>query len=406
MTTGPGPVRKAALAFIFVTVALDMLALGIIVPVLPKLVLEFEGGDSAGAASIYGVFGTTFAAMQFLCAPLLGALSDRLGRRPVILISTVGLGLDYVIMALAPSIAWLFAGRVLSGICSASISTAGAYITDVTPPERRAASFGLINAGFGFGFVVGPAVGGLLGSVDPRLPFWGAAALSLTSALYGLFVLPESLTAEARAAFEWRRANPVGAFLGLRRHGQVLAIAAVMFFSHIAHEVNPSTFVLYTDYRYAWDARTVGLALAAIGVLSVVVGGAVRVVVDYLGERATLLAGLVVGASGLALQGVAASGRLFAAGVPLVALWGLAGPTAQALMTRQVEPSEQGRLQGTIAGLRAVGDMIGPVLFTSVFAASIGRLPAWDLPGAPFLLAACLLGASATLAWRVTRRTK
>ncbi len=399
------PVRKAALAFIFVTVALDMLALGITAPVLPKLVLEFEGGNTASAAAIVGLFGTMYSGMQFVCAPLLGGLSDRFGRRPVILLSNLGLGLDYIIIALAPSVSWLLVGRVLSGICGASYTTAGAYIADVTPAERRAAGFGLISAAFGLGFVVGPALGGLAGSVDPRLPFWIAAGLCLANALYGLAILPESLPAERRAAFEWRRANPVGALLLLRGHAHVLGLAAVVFVSAVAHEVQPSIFVLYTDYRYRWDTRTVGLVLAAVGVSSAIVGaGLVRVVVDRLGERRSLLLGLAFGASGFAVYGLASTGAVFSAGIPLLALWGLAGPAAQALMTRQVGSTEQGRLQGAITGLQGVAFMIGPALFTGTFAAFIGERTDWQLPGAPFLLAALLLATSFAIAWRVAPR--
>jgi len=399
--------RRAALAFIFVTVVLDMLALGIIVPVLPKLVLDFEGGDSASAAAIFGVFSTAFAAMQFLFSPLLGALSDRFGRRPVVLISNLGLGLDYVVMALAPSVGWLFAGRIISGICAATFSTAGAYIADVTPVDRRAASFGMLSAAFGLGFVIGPAVGGLLGSVDPRLPFWSAAGLSLANATYGFFILPESLPPERRAGFQWQRANPVGAVLMLREHAQVLGIAGVVFLSAIAHEVQPTMWVLYTDYRYRWDTRTVGLTLAVLGVCSAAVGGGlVRVVVSRLGERNSLLLGLLFGVAGFTVYGLAPIGVLFCAAIPLVSLWGLAGPAAQALMTRHVGPSEQGRLQGAVSGLQGVAFMIGPGLFTSAFAAAISKQAAWHLPGAPFFLAAVILAASFVVAWRVTKRQK
>ena len=223
--------RRAAVAFIFVTVVLDMLALGMIVPVLPKLVIQFLGGDTAHAARIYGLFGTVWALMQFVFAPLLGALSDRCGRRPIVLLSNFGMGLDYIVMALAPTLNWLFAGRVVSGITAASIPTAGAYIADVTPPEKRAAAFGLIGAAFGIGFVLGPALGGLLGAVNPRLPFWVAGGLSLANAMYGLFVLPESLPVERRAGFAWQRANPVGALNLLRSHPELFGLAAANLLS-------------------------------------------------------------------------------------------------------------------------------------------------------------------------------
>ena len=234
MTTS-SPHRRAAFAFVFITVLLDMFALGVIIPVLPNLIEDFMGGNTAKAATIYGIFGTVWALMQFICSPILGTLSDRFGRRKVILLSNVGLGLDYVLMALAPTIGWLFVGRVISGITAASVSTAGAYIADVTPPEQRAAKFGLLGAAFGFGFVVGPALGGVLGDIDPRLPFWVAAGFSLANAMYGLFVLPESLPVEKRSAFSWRKANPIGALRLLRSHRELWGLASVGFLSNLAH---------------------------------------------------------------------------------------------------------------------------------------------------------------------------
>lgn len=397
-------IRRATFAFIFVTVTLDMLALGIIVPVLPKLVLQFEGGDSASAAEIYGAFGTVFAAMQFLFAPTLGAVSDRFGRRAVILLSNVGLGLDYIMMALAPSVRWLFLGRAIGGICAATFSAPMAYVTDVTPPEKRAASFGTLSAAFGLGFVIGPAFGGVLGSVNPRLPFWVAASLSLTNAAYGLFVLPESLPPSDRAPFSWRRGNPVGALLLLREHAAVLSLAAVVFLYRTAHEVLPSTFVLYTDHRYGWDTRTVGLVLAVLGVSSVVVQGfLVRASVARFGERRSLLVGLACGVAGFVAHGTAPTGRVFVLGVPLIALCGLTTPSVQALMTQRVEASAQGRLQGALAGLQGVAGMIGPVFFTTVYATSIAPDRAREFPGAAFLLAAALTTGALAVARRATR---
>ncbi|HKP95401.1 MAG TPA: TCR/Tet family MFS transporter [Fibrobacteria bacterium] len=399
------PVRKAALAFIFVTVVLDMLALGITIPVLPKLILEFKGRDSAQAAAVFGAFGTLFAAMQFFFAPVLGAVSDRFGRRPAILFSNFGLGLDYILMALAPSLAWLFVGRAISGICAASFSIPSAYIADVTTPEKRAAGYGLMGAAFGLGFVIGPAFGGLLGDMDPRLPFWVAAGLSLANALYGLFILPESLPPEKRAAFGWARANPAGSFLLLRKYPEVRIVAVVAFFSYLAHEVLPSMWVLYTDYRYHWSAKTVGLTLAVVGVFSALVqGGLIRKGVAYLGERRALLLGLFCGAAGFAVYGLAPTPAIFFLGIPFGALWGFAGPSAQAIMSQRVDPTEQGRLQGALAGLRGVSGMIGPAVFTAVFAWSIGPGAPRPMPGAPFLLAAILLSASLLIAFSAAGR--
>jgi MFS transporter, DHA1 family, tetracycline resistance protein len=403
-SAGPPPARKAAVAFIFVTLLLDALALGVSVPVLPKLVLQFEGGDSADAAAVFGVFGTAFSAMQFLFAPVLGTLSDRLGRRPVILLALFGLGLDYVVMALAPSLGWLFVGRLLSGACAANYSTASAYIADVTPPEQRAKSFGMLGAAFGIGFVIGPAIGGVLGEIGLRVPFWVAAGLTLANAVYGLFVLPESLPPDRRSRFDWRQANPIGALRLVGSYRNVLGLVAVLFLYRVAHDVQPSMWVLYTDYRYHWDARTVGLMLALMGVLGAITSATlVGPIVRVLGERAALVFGLACGAAGFTLYGLAPTGVLFAAGIPFIAGWFVSGPAAQTLLTSRVDPSEQGRLQGAVASVQGVASVIAPGLFTGVFAAAIDDSAGIHLPGAPFLLAAALLVVSAAIAWRATR---
>jgi MFS transporter, DHA1 family, tetracycline resistance protein len=400
----PWTPRRAALAFIFVTVLLDMLAFGMVIPVLPRLVVRFLGGDTARGAAVYGLFGTVFALMQLVFAPVQGALSDRFGRRPVILLSNFGLALDYAVMALAPTLGWLFVGRVISGITSASFSTAGAYIADVMPPEKRAGGFGMLSAAFGVGFVLGPAVGGVLGAVHPRLPFCVAGGLSLLNATYGLLVLPESLPPERRGTFDLRRANPVGALALLHSHPKLFGLATASFLNYVAHDVQPTMFVLYTSYRYAWDARTVGLVLALLGVCSVIVGGVlVQPVVTRFGERRVLLGALLAGAAGFALYGWAPTGAVFFGGIPILALWGLAFPATQGLMTRFVSPSEQGQLQGAITSLRGIAGLIAPVLFTQAFAFFIAPQRDWKLPGAPFLLAALLVSVAMVLAWRVTR---
>ncbi len=395
--------RRAALAFIFITIVLDMFALGMIIPVLPHLIEDFMGGDTAGAAKVYGVFGTVWALMQFFAMPVIGALSDRFGRRRVILLSNLGLGLDYVLMALAPNLAWLFVGRVISGITAASVSTGMAYIADVTPPEKRAAAFGRVGIAFGLGFVLGPALGGLLGGVDPRLPFWVAAGLSLANAMYGLFILPESLPPERRRKFEWRRANPLGSLKLLRSHPELSGMAVVMFLSNLAHAALPATFVLYAGYRYGWDARDVGLVLASVGICSAIVQGAVvGPAVRRLGERRVLLTGLTCGAVGFFAYGLAPTGMLFLAAVPVVALWGLASPAAQGLMTRHIGPTEQGALQGATGSVMGIATMIGPWLFAATFAYFIGEGTRWHLPGAAFMLAALLLALGAVVAARIT----
>jgi DHA1 family tetracycline resistance protein-like MFS transporter len=394
--------KGAAVAFIFVTVLLDMLALGVVIPILPKLIESFVGNDTASAARIFGLFGTVWALMQFLFSPVVGSLSDRLGRRPVVLLSNFGLAADYVLMALAPSLWWLFIGRVISGITSSSISTAFAYIADVTPPEKRATVFGKIGVAFGAGFILGPALGGVFGDVSPRLPFWIAAGLSFLNWLYGLLILPESLPKARRSPFHWRSANPVGA-LHLLRSDRVLAgLSLANFFAQLAHVVLPSVFVLYAGYRYGWDVRTVGLVLAAVGVLSMVVQGlAIGPIVKSFGERQALLFGLACGAIGLFIYGAAPSGLWFCLGLPVNALWGVAGAATQALMTRRVSPEQQGQLQGATSSVQSVSQMLGPFLFTLIFAWFIGDSAPARLPGAPFLLAGALL----TLALAVAART-
>src|SRR6202795_713216 len=398
---GVTPARGAAVAFIFVTILLDMLALGLILPILPKLVESFVDNDTARAAEIFGLFGTAWALMQFVFSPVLDGLSDRFGRRPVVLLSNLGLALDYVLMALAPSLTWLFVGRVISGITSASVSTAFAYIADVTPAEQRAAVFGKVGVAFGAGFILGPAVGGLLGGMDPRLPFWVAAGLSFANTLYGLLILPESLPPDRRSPFRWKSANPLGA-LDLLRSDRILAgLSVVHFLAQVAHVVLPSTFVLYATYRYGWDTTTVGLTLALVGICSMAVqGAAIGPIVKRFGERRALLLGLGCGALGFLIYGAAPTGPWFWLGIPVMALWGVAGAAIQALTTQRVAPDQQGQLQGATSSVQSVSQLVGPFLFTLTFTYFIGANAPVRLPGAPFLLAALLLLLALLLAMR------
>jgi DHA1 family tetracycline resistance protein-like MFS transporter len=401
----PAAARPAALAFIFVTVTLDMLSFGLVIPVLPRLVEGFLAGDTAQAAWVFGVFSFAFNGMQFLCSPVLGALSDRFGRRPVILLSNLGLGLDYVLMALAPSVGWLLAGRVIAGGCAATVSTAFAYIADVTAPERRAKAMGLVGVAFGLGFVVGPALGGLLGATDPRLPFWVAAGLSLANFLFGLLVLPESLPPEKRTArFRPRQANPIGALALLRAHPGLPGLAAVSFLKGLSHVVLPVVFVLYAGWRYGWDETTLGLTLAIVGVCSAVVQGLlVGPAVARLGERRALLLGLGCGAAGFAGFGLAPNGWWFWACLPVFSLWDISGPALQALATRRVGADSQGALQGAFGSLQGIAGLVGPFLFAGSFAFAIGAGAWMGLPGLPFLLAAAMVAGAAAIAWRVGR---
>src|SRR5882757_2710575 len=403
-TTSAPSVGAAAFTFILIMVAFDFLAFGIIAPVLPDLIRQFENGDFARASSVTGYFGLAWATMQFIFSPILGAWSDRFGRRPVILISCFGLSMDYVFMALAPSLRWLFVGRLISGITTSNVATAFAYVTDVTKPEERAKPFGLISAAFGLGFVIGPAVGGWLGNRNLRFPFWAAAALSFGNALYGYFVLPESLPPERRAKSAWHMANPLGALRLLRSNTELAGLAVVTTLYYLAHNSLPSMWALYTEYRYAWSRRDVGLSLSVVGVCAAVVSVVlVGPFVKRFGERRSLLSGLLFGTIGFAGFAVATRGWMLMAVIPFIALWGIAAPAIQSLMARHVDPTAQGKLQGAINSLRAVTGMAGPVLFTQVFAVAISPRYGLHLPGAPYYLAALLLCSSLLLAVYVTR---
>lgn len=400
-------VRRPAIAFILAVVVIDVLAMGIIIPVLPKLVEQFMHGNTAEAARIYGLFGTAWALMQFIWSPIIGALSDRFGRRPVLLLSCTGLGLDYILMAFAPNLSWLFIGRVISGITAASFSTAGAYIADVTAPEKRAAAFGLIGAAFGIGFIIGPVFGGVLGAIDPRLPFKIAAALALANATYGYFVVPESLSRDKREGFSWKRANPIGSLKLLRGHPELFGLASVGMLNSLAHYVLPSTFVLYTGYRYGWDIKHVAWCLAAVGVCSVIVqGGLVKPFVKKFGERQSVMIGLFCGAVGFAIYGLAGNAGWFYLGIPIFAMLGVFSPAAQGLMTRHVSPSEQGQLQGANSSIMGIAGLIAPALFTQTFAFFIADKQLLQIPGAPFLLASLLMILAMFVAWRVTRNER
>ena len=391
--------------FIWITVALDILAIGVVIPVLPHLIKQFVGGSVETAAWWVGVFGSVFALSQFLASPLQGALSDRFGRRPVVLLSNLGLGLDFVLMALANTLPLLFLGRVLAGITSASISTANAYIADITPAEKRAGAFGMLGAAFGIGFVIGPALGGVLGEIDVRLPFWVAAGLSLANFLYGVFVLPESLPPARRSPrFDVKRANPLGALRLLGEARGVAGLAGVVFLSQLAHYVLPSVYVLYTDYRYGWSELEVGLTLGLVGVCNALVQAVlVRKLVPRIGERRAVGIGLACGIVGFVVMGVATTAEVFLLSIPLMALWGLAGPATQSLVTQRIAPELQGRLQGSLASLVATAGIAGPLLFTAIFRLFIGEQPPAYVPGAAFLLSALLLVSAWALAHRATR---
>ena len=402
------PRRRAAVALIYITVVLDMLAFGIVIPVLPHLIEQLAGGGIANAAWWVGVFSTVFAAVQFAFSPVQGALSDRFGRRPVILISNAGLSLNFVLLALAPTLWLLFFARVLLGMTAASFTTANAYIADITPKEKRAAAYGILGSAFGLGFIIGPGVGGFLGHYDLRLPFWVAAALAACNFLYGLFVLPESLPKERRTPrFEMHSAHPLGSLALLRRYPLVMGLAVVMFLVYLAHYVLQTTFVLYADYRYGWGPQAVGYVLMLVGACDGLVQAVLtRRLAPRFGERRLMLGGMLCGIGAFLVMGLANTGFIFLLGIPLMALWGLSQPPIQSIMTHQVDPNEQGRLQGAISSLASFAGIFGPFLFAQVFSFSISPASPWHLPGLAFVLSAVLLAIGTVIAVRVMRHVK
>jgi DHA1 family tetracycline resistance protein-like MFS transporter len=408
--TAQPPATRAAVVFIFITLMLDVLAMGVIIPVWPKLIEGFMGtANQSDAVRIGSWLGFVWAIMQFVFQPIQGALSDRFGRRPVLLLSMTGLGLDYILMALAPDLWWLFVGRAISGATAASFGTANAYIADVTPVEKRPAAFGMMGAAFGIGFIAGPLLGGFVGSYDPHYPFWVAAALCLMNALYGYFILPESLPKERRSTFSLKNANPVGSFRLLASDAHLAWLAAAQFFYMVAHNVYPAIFVWFTMYRYGWDPAKNSWALALTGVMSIVVqGGLVGPVVKALGERRSMIVGLSCGITAFLIYAVGPSDISIWIAIPIGALWGFYGPAAQTLMTQSVPANQQGALQGALGSLMGISMIIAPILYPRVFAAAIdfnAATPLPDLPilGAPFFVAAFLLMCALAIVWRSTQ---
>jgi DHA1 family tetracycline resistance protein-like MFS transporter len=389
------PARTAAFGFVFATAVMNALSFGLMIPVLPSLIRSFFGSATAAATASAAewqfIFGVTWGAMQFVCGPILGMLSDRYGRRPVMLISIFGLALDFLVMAFAPTLIWLLLGRLLNGATAASFSTANAYVADITPPERRARNFGWMSSAFSVGFLLGPTVGGLLADINIRLPFLVAAGLCGVNWLYGLFVLPESLPPARRvAAFSWFRANPVASLNLLRSHHELLPLACVNFLFQLAQQVLPNIFVLYTTLRYHWSLSFLGATFFITGALGIAVQSlVVAPVVARVGERGAVLLGAAAGATGFAIYAMAPSGPIYFVGMPVFALMGLMQPGLQGLMTQRVGASEQGRLQGANQSTGGIASILGPTIFPLTFAFALRRVP--DMPGLPILVAAGLL---------------
>ncbi len=399
--------RKPALGFIFITLLLDILGVGLIIPILPKLIEELSGGNVSAASHAFGWLAALYSMMQFICAPVLGSLSDRFGRRPVILGSLLGSGFDYLLLALAPTLPWFFLGRIIAGITGANITAANAYIADVSPPEKRAANFGLVGAAFGLGFIIGPAMGGWLGHYGLRVPFYAAAGLTFLNWFYGLFVLPESLPRDQRRAFDWKRANPVGSFVALRRHPELFGLTETYFLIGLAHQVFPATWVLYTSYRYHWTSGEVGLSLALVGVMAAIVQGVLAGrIIPKLGERRAIIVGLTNATVFLTAYGLATQGWIIYVLLVIGSFGGIAMPALQALVSRYVPLNEQGAVQGALSSLGSLAGILGPLLATGLFGYFISDRVPVRVPGAAFFASALLIFAALLLALRAFRRTK
>jgi DHA1 family tetracycline resistance protein-like MFS transporter len=399
-----------ALVFIFITMFVDTVGLGIIIPVAPKIIADLTGPYATNAAAMSasaawgGWLQTSFAAMLFLFSPLIGNLSDRFGRKPVLIASLLFLGFDYFITAIAPTIWWLFVSRILSGIAGAAYVTANAYIADVSPPEKRAANFGLTGAAFGIGFVVGPAIGGLLGQYGVRVPFFAAAALAVANALFGLLVMKESLPLEKRRSFEWWRANPVGSLMALKRYPMVLGFIGVLVLMRLAHDANPVIWSYYVYLKFHWTTAQLGWALAFLGmVMAFVFGFLTRIAIPKLGEHNAAIIGLLAGAAGFAGYAFATQGWMMYPWMLVWSLMGLAMPTINAIISKHVPGNEQGELQGALASIGGVTSIVAPVLLTTVFSYFTGPATPVYFPGSAFLAAGVMLALAALLIMRLDR---
>ena len=399
--------RGHAVLFVAITILLDTIGFGLIIPVMPALLTELTGETVERAAILGGYLAFSYAIMQFVFAPVLGNLSDRFGRRPVLLFAIGALGVDYIVLGLAPTFAWLFLGRIVAGIAGASFTPAYAYVADVTPPDRRAQSFGMVSAAFGIGFILGPALGGLLGGLGPRAPFFAAAGLSLANLAYGAFVLKESLPPDKRRRFEWRRANPLGTLLQLRRLPMVTGLLAALFLWSVAHQVMPATWSFYTKFRFQWSEAMIGASLAAAGlVMALSQTALLPVVVPRLGERRTAMLGITVAGLGYVGYAIATAGWMMFAWLATWLFGAMVMPSTNALMSRRVSADAQGELQGAVASLFSLSSIVGPPLMTQLFGRFASPAAPVHLPGAAFLAAALLAAVALMVYWLVTRESR
>ncbi len=399
--------RQAAVGFIFITLIIDVMGWGLIIPVMPKLISELKGVTINEASSYGSVLISAYAITQFIFAPFIGNLSDRFGRRPVLLASLLGFGIDYIILALSPTYGWLFAGRIIAGITGASFTTGAAYIADISTTETRAKNFGLIGAAFGLGFVIGPALGGLLAGLGLRAPFYAAAGLCLLNALYGYFILPESLAPENRRPFDWKKANPLGALRLLKKYPGIDKLAFCFFLIYLAAQAVQGNWSFFTIYRFHWSESMVGLSLAAVGLLvGAVQGGLTRIINPRLGNERSVYTGLLLYTAGLLLFAFANQGwMMFAILVPYC-LGGIAGPALQSILATHIPPNEQGALQGTLTSLMSLTTIIGPLIMNNLFNYFTSPKAPFYFPGIFFLLAAIFMLFSALIAWTVLNREK
>ncbi|MCA0232499.1 MAG: TCR/Tet family MFS transporter [Bacteroidetes bacterium] len=397
--------RNSALLFIFITLLIDVTGIGIIIPVFPKLITELIHGDLS-QASLYGGWLTfAYSVMQFIFSPILGGLSDQYGRRPVLLASLFGFGIDYIFLGFAPSIGWLFVGRLIAGVLGASFTTAGAYIADVSPPEKRAQNFGLIGAAFGLGFIIGPMLGGLLGQYGARVPFFVSAGLALLNWLYGYFVLPESLLPENRRPFDWKRANPVGSLRHLKKYPVIFGLVIPLVLIYIAGYATQSTWTYFTMERFGWDEKWVGYSLAFVGVMAALVqGGLTRTIIPRLGNTKSIYWGLSAYGISFFMYAFANQGWMLFAITILAALGGIATPALQAIMSNEVPANEQGELRGALTSLMSLTAVVGPVMMTSLFAYFTTSAAPVIFPGAPFAMGGILTLLSLILVKQILSR--
>jgi DHA1 family tetracycline resistance protein-like MFS transporter len=397
--------KKPALSFIFLTLLIDITGLGIIIPVLPALIQHLTGGTVADASRYGGWMLFAYASMQFVCAPIMGGLSDRYGRRPVLLASLFGFGMDYLFMAMAPTVGWLFVGRIIAGMMGASFTTASAYIADISTPEKRAQNFGLIGAAFGLGFIIGPTVGGFLGAYGPRVPFFAAAGLTMLNWLYGFFILPESLATDHRRKFEWSRANPIGSLMNLKRYPVIMGLVASLVLIYIAAHAVQSNWAYYTTEKFGWDSKMIGLSLAVVGIgFGVVNGGLIRIIIPRLGNERSIYVGLSFSTLGFVLYALANQNWMMFAFSAVYCLGGIAGPALQGIISTTVPRNAQGELQGALTGLMSATSIVGPPLMTNTFAFFTDSHAPVYLPEAPMILGAVLMVISTLLARRTLKK--